>query len=134
MDKFLGYRCSLCGTEYGPTEITYTCPKDGGNLDVILDIAHLRDKYQADDIVSRADSSLWRYLPLLPVAETPVGATPLHTAGWTPVYNLARLGEKLGIRQLWLKDRGPNVVSAPGTPARERGTIQTRARPRRRTR
>jgi threonine synthase len=112
MDKFLGYRCSLCGTEYGPTEITYTCPKDGGNLDVVLDIAHLRDKYQAADIVSRADSSLWRYLPLLPVAETPVGATPLHTAGWTPVYNLARLGEQLGIRQLWLKDESRNPTAS----------------------
>ena len=37
MGKFIGYRCSLCGTEYAPNEITYTCPKDGGNLDVVLD-------------------------------------------------------------------------------------------------
>jgi hypothetical protein len=25
MNKFLGYRCSLCGTEYSSTEVTYTC-------------------------------------------------------------------------------------------------------------
>ncbi len=34
MKEFIGYRCSLCGTEYLPEQVTYTCPKDGGNLDV----------------------------------------------------------------------------------------------------
>ncbi len=112
MDKYLGYRCSLCKTEYGPHEVTYTCPKDGGNLDVVLDIAALRDKYQPADIVSRADPSLWRYLPLLPVAEAPAGTTPLHAAGGTPVYRLMSLGEKLGIRQLWLKDESRNPTAS----------------------
>ncbi len=37
MNKFVGYRCSLCGEEYSPDAVTYTCPKDGGNLDVVLD-------------------------------------------------------------------------------------------------
>ena len=36
MNKFNGYRCSICGTEYLPGQVTYTCPKDGGNLDVVL--------------------------------------------------------------------------------------------------
>ena len=112
MGKFVGYRCSLCGTEYGPAEITYTCPKDGGNLDVVLDIDMLRGKYQPSDIVSRADASLWRYLPLLPVAEVPAGATPLRAAGWTPVFNLAGLGESLGLRQLWLKDESRNPTAS----------------------
>jgi threonine synthase len=112
MDKFLGYRCSLCGTEYGPGEITYTCPKDGGNLDVVLDIESLRAKYQPADIVSRADPSLWRYLPLLPVEASPDGVTPLHSAGWTPVYRLAGMGARLGIRQLWLKDESRNPTAS----------------------
>jgi threonine synthase len=37
MKKFIGYRCSLCKAEYTPGQVTYTCPKDGGNLDVVLD-------------------------------------------------------------------------------------------------
>ena len=37
MTKFIGYRCSLCGEQFSPTDVTYTCPKDGGNLDVVLD-------------------------------------------------------------------------------------------------
>ena len=69
MSKFVGYVCSLCRTEYAPGEVTYTCPKDGGNLDVVLDYDSIKNKYQPEDILSRADSSLWRYLPLLPVSE-----------------------------------------------------------------
>ena len=112
MGNFIGYRCSLCGTEYGPTEITYTCPKDGGNLDVVLDIETLRAKYQPEDIVSRAEASLWRYLPLLPVAEVPGGATPLRAAGWTPVYQLSGLADVLGMKQVWLKDESRNPTAS----------------------
>ena len=97
MGKFLGYRCSLCGAEYSPTEITYTCPKDGGNVDVILDYEVLKNKYEPDDILSRNDLSLWRYLPLLPVSEPEGEATPLHVAGGTPVFKLTTLAQKLGL-------------------------------------
>ncbi len=112
MSKFLGYRCSLCGTEYSPTEITYTCPKDGGNLDVILDYESIRKKYQPEDILSRHDASLWRYLPLLPVEEPEGDSTPLHAAGGTPVFSLARLGQKLGLANLWLKDESRNPTAS----------------------
>ncbi len=57
MDKFLGYRCSLCGTEYAPNEVAYTCPKDGGNLDILLDYRSLKKKFHAEDITSRGDFS-----------------------------------------------------------------------------
>lgn len=108
MTKFTGYRCSLCGTEYLPGQVTYTCPKDGGNLDVELDYDTIKKKYQPEDITSRRDFSLWRYEPLLPV-NTPKGeATPLHLAGWTPVFKLPRLAEKLGLKHLWLKDESRN--------------------------
>lgn len=108
MKKFLGYRCSICGTEYSPAEVTYTCPKDGGNLDIVLDYETIRKKFQPEDITSRGDASLWRYLPLLPVNEPEGGSTPLHAAGWTPVFALPRLAEKLGLKHLWLKDESRN--------------------------
>ncbi len=108
MTKFTGYRCSLCGTEYLPGQVTYTCPKDGGNLDIELDYEVIRKKFQPEDITSRGDFSLWRYEPLLPV-NTPKGeATPLHLAGWTPVFKLPRLAEELGLKHLWLKDESRN--------------------------
>ena len=108
MTKFLGYRCSLCGKEYSPGEITYVCPKDGGNLDVILDYESIRSKYQPEDILSRTDSSLWSFLPLLPVPEPPGESTPLHAAGGTPVFALPRLAQKLGLQNLWVKDESRN--------------------------
>ncbi len=108
MSKFTGYRCSICGTEYLPGQVTYTCPKDGGNLDIEMDYDAIKKKYHYEDITSRDDFSLWRYEPLLPVSEPKGEATPLHLAGWTPVFKLPRLAEKLGLKHLWLKDESRN--------------------------
>ncbi len=100
MEKFIGYRCSLCAKEYLPGQVTYTCAC-GGNLDVALDLESIRKKYQPDDLFTRAAASLWRYLPLLPVS-LPPGAehTPLSLAGGTPVVRLTRLGEAAGLKYL----------------------------------
>jgi threonine synthase len=112
MNKFVGYRCSLCGEQYSPTDVTYTCPKDGGNLNVVLDYDAIRNKYKPEDILSRSDPSLWRFLPLLPVPEPPDAATPLHVVGGTPVYRLTRLAQKLGLQSLWLKDESRNPTAS----------------------
>ncbi len=112
MSKFTGYRCSLCGTEYLPGQVTYTCPKDGGNLDIELEYDNIRKKYQPEDITSRRDFSLWRYEPLLPVNEPKGEATPLHLAGWTPVFEMPRLAEKLRLKHLWLKDESRNPTAS----------------------
>jgi threonine synthase len=112
MNKFVGYRCSICGEQYSPNEVTYTCPKDGGNLDVVLDYDSIKNKYKPEDILSRTDPSLWRFLPLLPVQEPPSEATPLHAAGGTPVFRLPRLAETLGLQNLWLKDESRNPTAS----------------------
>jgi threonine synthase len=112
MNKFTGYRCSLCGTEYGPGDVTYTCPKDGGNLDVLLDYDAIKSKYKPEDILSRKDSSLWSFLPLLPVSAPPGDSTPLHAAGGTPVFNLKPLAAKLGLNNLCLKDESRNPTAS----------------------
>ena len=112
MDKFVGYICSLCRTEYAPDEVTYTCPKDGGNLDVVLDYLSIKAKFQPEDILSRHDPSLWRYLPLLPVAVPEGEATPLHAVGGTPVFKLTSLADKLGLQNLWLKDESRNPTAS----------------------
>jgi len=112
MPNFTGYRCCLCRTEYLPGQVTYTCPKDGGNLDVILDLDSIRQKFQPEDLTSRSEASLWRYLPLLPVADPGGEATPLRAAGWTPVYHLPRLAKPLGLEHLWLKDESRNPTAS----------------------
>ncbi|HWQ45666.1 MAG TPA: threonine synthase [Longilinea sp.] len=108
MNNFKGYRCSLCGAEFLPGQVTYTCPHDGGNLDVVLDYARINQRYQVEDITSRSEPSLWRYSPLLPVQDPEAEATPLGLAGWTPVYSPPSLQRKLGLKQFWIKDDGRN--------------------------
>jgi threonine synthase len=112
MAQYLGYRCSLCNNEYAPTSILYTCPKCGGNLDVLLDIKQIQTKYQIEDITSRTDFSLWRYLPLLPVPDPGGEGTPLRTAGWTPLYEPPALKADLGLERLWVKDEGRNPTAS----------------------
>ena len=110
MEKFLGYRCSLCDQEYGTHEITYTCPKDGGNLDVVLDVQAIHKKLGSGGLPTAGEPSLWRYLPLLPVSDPGGLDTPLHAAGWTPVFELPRLAQAL--RPYTVKFRGSSPDEA----------------------
>lgn len=112
MTNFIGYRCAICGREYEPGSVTYTCPYDGGNLDVILDYEDLRKKYDKLDILSRVESSLWRYLPLLPVERIIGSATPLATVGFTPDYAPPQLQKHTGLEHLWIKDEGRNPTGS----------------------
>ena len=112
MSNFVGYRCSLCNAEYLPGQVTYTCPKDGGNLDVVLDYNALRQKYQPEDLTSRKEESLWRYLPLMPVPDPGGEGTSIRSAGWTPIYTLDRLAVQFGLRHVWLKDESRNPTAS----------------------
>jgi threonine synthase len=108
---FLGFTCSLCGAQYQPGEVQYTCPKDGGNLDIVLDDAEIRNA-GPHSILSATEPSLWRYLPLLPVYDPGGRGTPLRSAGWTPVYQPPALQEKLGLPALWIKDESRNPTAS----------------------
>ncbi|MGH2523721.1 MAG: threonine synthase, partial [Anaerolineales bacterium] len=114
MNNVLGYKCSLCGQEYGADEIEYVCPKHGdmGNLDVVLDYAAINRAASPASIAESRDFSLWRYLPLLPVADPGFTGTPLRSAGWTPLYRADRLAAALGLRNLFIKDDGRNPTAS----------------------
>ncbi|MGH2626683.1 MAG: threonine synthase, partial [Anaerolineales bacterium] len=108
MAAFLGYRCSGCGTEFPPDPIRYTCPHDGSNLDVVIDIESIRRRSAPDRIGGPAEASMWRYLPLLPVGDPGLFGTPLRSVGGTPLFESPRLAKRNGLRRLWLKDDGRN--------------------------
>jgi threonine synthase len=110
--KFLGYRCSLCAAEYLPGAVDYTCPKDGGNLDVVLDTVQMGQSLAPEAVTACAEQSLWRYLPLLPVEDPGCQDTPLHAAGWTPVYAPPALARVAGLERLWLKDESRNPTAS----------------------
>lgn len=112
MSKYTGYKCSICGSELPPGELIYDCPKCGGNLDVTLDYDKIRRECAPGRIPSSSEMSLWRYLPLLPVEDPGGEATPIHAAGWTPVYQPTRLAARLGLSRFWVKDEGRNPTAS----------------------
>jgi len=111
MGSFIGYKCSICGTEYQPDEVTYTCPKDNGILDVVLDYPALKKK-KTDELILKEEPSLWRYFPLIPVKELIGDGTTLRSAGWTPVFSPPQIKDKLGLKQLWIKDESSNPTAS----------------------
>lgn len=112
MSNFMGFKCSICGKEYSPVDYMYSCPKCDGNLDVLLDYSRIKSRYQIEDITSRTDFSLWRYLPLLPVSDPGGEGTPLRYAGWTPLYRSRSLCNQIGLENLWIKDEGRNPTAS----------------------
>ncbi len=107
-----GLRCVLCGAEYEPAAVTYVCPRHGneGILDVIYDYAAIRKRLTREALAERREPSIWRYLELLPV-ERPDLIPPLQV-GWTPLCRARRLGERLGLQSLWVKDDGRNPTAS----------------------
>jgi threonine synthase len=112
MGSFIGYRCSVCETIYKPDELTYTCPQDGGNVDIILDYDRIKQNSSPEQIEASAGYSIWRYLDLHPVQNPGHAGTPLHAVGWTPVFDLQDKAAQYGLKRLWLKDDGRNPTAS----------------------
>jgi len=110
MDHVLGFKCTICGAEYGVGEVEYVCPKHGddGILDIVYDYGCIGRQISPDQLASDRTLSVWRYLPLLPVDPGQAGRllqnTVLSTVGWTPLYPAPRLAAELGLQWLWVKD------------------------------
>lgn len=111
-NSFVGYRCSICSQTFSLHEVTYTCPKDGGNLDVLLDYASIRSRLSPASLLSSHASSLWQFLPLLPLEKEIGWGTPLSMVGQTPVYTAAPLARRLDLRNLWIKDESRNPTAS----------------------
>ncbi len=96
-------RCRLCGTvtEAGPFHV---CEECFGPLEVDYDLEGLHGTLSPELIRSRP-TNLWRYRELLPIERDPEGG---HAVGWTPLLPAPRLGDALGIEDLWIKADSSN--------------------------
>ncbi|NNN06702.1 MAG: threonine synthase [Elusimicrobia bacterium] len=106
MKKIEGFRCVECAMECGLADAKYICPRCRGNLSVVYDYNALRKKFSRKSLKADAERSLWRYLDILPLAGRS-GIPPVEV-GWTPLYRARKLGEALGLKNLYVKDDGRN--------------------------
>jgi threonine synthase len=111
MHHILGFQCLACGRQhdYRPSAI-YTCPSCGGNLDVVYDYAFIARHFSPQALAANPDATIRRWLPLLPIAD--VASLPPLDIGGTPLYHARRLGERLGLSQLYIKDDGRNPTAS----------------------
>jgi threonine synthase len=117
-------RCKECGRTY-PVEALHVCDYCFGPLEVAYDYEAIA-QVASRERIEKGPLSIWRYADLLPVAPDP--SIDLGT-GFTPLVRAERLGEELGIEELWIKDDTVNptgsfkdrVVSVSLAKARELG-------------
>jgi threonine synthase len=102
-----GLRCLRCGRRHGPTPSLYVCGACGGKLEVLYD-------YQSIELsrrmLEKRAGGVWKYPELLPVRD-PSRAITLGEGG-TPLVRAKRLGEKLGLKRLFLKDETRNPTGS----------------------
>ncbi len=100
--------CSGTGKIYSHTEPRNLSP-DGWPFLVRYDLDKARSGWNRDWIAS-GPSNMWRYAPVLPVAD-PASIVTLGE-GMTPLVKTDVLGAALGAKDLWVKDEGLNPTAS----------------------
>ncbi len=102
-------QCVKCGKTYEAVPNLTNC-ECGGILEIVYDYEYIKTVLTKEKLAARKNPTMWRYRELLPVEDT----TPdtLLRVGWSPLYEVPRLAEKLGIARLWIKDDGLNPTAS----------------------
>jgi threonine synthase len=96
-------KCKECGAEY-PLDARFVCEQCFGPLEVSYDFSAL-DPAEARRKIQAGSRGIWRYSDFLPFDERP--GDPLEP-GLTPLTRADRLGERLGLGELWIKNDAAN--------------------------
>ena len=92
-------RCRECGKRFENAPLSI-CDECFSPLEVQCDLDAARKTFTREAIAA-GPSSMWRYQALLPVPEHYKPTTP---AGWTPLIEAPRLAQRIGARNLWIKN------------------------------
>jgi threonine synthase len=97
-------RCKECKTTY-PLDARYVCERCFGPLEVAYASRADTDPDELKRRIQAGPHSIWRYADFLPLSAPPKGTLP---AGWTPLLRADRLAERLGLREVWVKNDAAN--------------------------
>ena len=103
MSYFTHLECSKCGKSFDADKVQTVCDACGKPLFARYDLDAVGEAVSPPDLVGR-EASMWRYWELLPVKERKNIVT--LGEGWTPLTSVGRLGETVGVPDLWVKDEG----------------------------
>jgi threonine synthase len=95
--------CSKCGNKHDPNEVQTVCTECGKPLFARYDLESIKEIITPKDFIGR-EASMWRYWELLPVKDQRNKVS--LGEGWTPLTHVQRLGESIGLQDLWIKDEG----------------------------
>ena len=117
-------KCKECGERY-PLDARFVCETCFGPLEVEYDLSGL-DPAETKRRIQSGPQDIWRYADFLPFERAPRTAL---AAGVTPLVRADRLAERLGVREVWVKNDAANpthsfkdrVVTVALAKARELG-------------
>ncbi len=101
--------CINCKTAYGIDEIIYFCKKCGDILEIKLDFDELAEKLQNSNW-KKTPLSVWRYRDFMPIHESARIVT--LNEGGTGLHRSQRLGDELGLKELYVKNEGENPTGS----------------------
>ena len=105
MSTLTGLQCPECGNEYEADVVQTVCESCDSPLFARYDLAQATRTLQPER-VSERPAGLWRWAELLPVRDPEKRYT--LGEGDAPLLPLTRIGERLGLKQLYVKDEGVN--------------------------
>ncbi|MDR0461360.1 MAG: threonine synthase [Nitrososphaerota archaeon] len=102
--------CINCHTEYDINEIVYFCKKCGDILEIKIDLEKAVKTVKTGYYKQQVALSVWRYRGFMPIQETT--STVTLGEGGTGLHHSKRLGEVLGLTNLWIKNEGENPTGS----------------------
>lgn len=101
--------CSLTGERFDASQPHRTNPANGKPLLARYDLDAAASTMTPEAMGGR-EATMWRYREVLPIAD-PANIVTLGE-GWTPLLQATRLGDALGVTQLFVKDEGLNPTGS----------------------